>query len=361
MIDRRNFLAAGVATVAAGLAPGSAPAVPAPAGSSVRPAPAGFVLRTLPGNIYKRSADRNRLRLDQWLFFLVLFAPEARKPAIRRLVANGTAGGRTVQEIRFEGKDLEAMDLVPTVAAAPGSDSHRVAAFQIAGTAPQALAVDGVDCGIEWADDVGGVQRLQGRFPITAYTQRTDLVFPFRGKGLITQGGGWNDGHRNPSGMFAVDAIGLTELYAPMLASGDAPEAAAGWGRGVIAPAAGVVVVARGDRPDQPVTGVSDPKYFVPEHPQGGDPGNHCIIDHGNGEFSMLAHFQHGSLRVKAGDRVEQGQVLGKLGNSGDSDMPHVHYQLQSGPDWTQADALPPVFANGPKARHDRGEFFDAG
>ena len=73
--------------------------------------------------------------------------------------------------------------------------------------------------------------------------------------------------------------------------------------------------------------------------------GNYVVIDHGNGEYSALAHFQQGSLAVKAGDRVERGQLLGKMGRSGmGSQLVHVHYQLQSGADMNDADGLPARF-----------------
>lgn len=359
MINRRQFLVAGVAG-ASGLATLQVGAGPQATEMPVAAGAAGLELSILPGRVYKRGSDRNRLRLDQWLFFLVLQSPQPKKPAFESLVVRYTAGGKTVQETTCSGTELAAMDLVPAVAEEPVLPVYRVAAFSIAGSLPQPLSADHAHCELRWRDAEGLVQRAEHDFPIETYTQKTGLIFPFRGRGIITQGGGWNDGHRNRSGMFAIDAVGLTERYAAMVAEGDGPEALAGWGREILAPAAGEVVVARGDRPDQPVTGVSDPRYFVPEHPQGGDPGNHCVIDHGNGEFSMLAHFQKDSLRVKVGDRVTQGQVLGKLGNSGDSDTPHVHHQLQSGPSWTTADALPHVYANGPGARHDRGEFFNA-
>ena len=74
----------------------------------------------------------------------------------------------------------------------------------------------------------------------------------------------------------------------------------------------------------------------------------------------MLAHFMAGSLRVAKGDRVEQRQVLGKLGHSGDTNSPHVHYQLQAGPDWENADALPFHFANVRDEILDRGTYFEA-
>lgn len=69
--------------------------------------------------------------------------------------------------------------------------------------------------------------------------------------------------------------------------------------------------------------------------------GNHVIIDHGNGEFSLLAHFRQGSLTVEEGDRVGRGDRLGACGNSSE---PHVHYQLQDGPEFGEAAGLPTQF-----------------
>lgn len=56
--------------------------------------------------------------------------------------------------------------------------------------------------------------------------------------------------------------------------------------------------------------------------------GNHVIVDHGDGNFSLLAHLQQGSVMVKPGERVTSGQEVGKCGNSGNSSEPHVHAQI---------------------------------
>jgi hypothetical protein len=361
MTSRRQFLVAGVAGSAAMLAVVDAVGTAAGTTAPPEPAAAGFTFAPQAQRLFKRGTDRNRLRHEQWLATLVLRSLQPRKPALDRLVVTSSAAGNVVRATTIAGPALLAFDLVPAVSAAADGAPSLVAAFHLADSLPAALAVDHVHCALTWAADGGGTQTISSEFALETYAQKTALVFPFRGRGVITQGGAWNDGHRNRSGMFAVDAIGVDADYAPQRSDDETPAATTGWGRDVIAPAAGTVVVARGDRPDQPVTGVSDPQYFVAEHAQGGDPGNHCVIDHGNGEFSMLAHFRHDSLRVAVGDRVTQGQVLGQLGNSGDTDWPHVHHQLQTGPDWMQADALPHVYMNGPRDHHDRGEFFDAG
>src|SRR5262249_22049236 len=56
--------------------------------------------------------------------------------------------------------------------------------------------------------------------------------------------------------------------------------------------------------------------------------GNYVVIDHKNGEYSMLVHLRKGSVLVKVGETVKRGQPLGKIGMSGDSFMPHLHYEL---------------------------------
>jgi hypothetical protein len=56
--------------------------------------------------------------------------------------------------------------------------------------------------------------------------------------------------------------------------------------------------------------------------------GNHVILDLGNGAFAFYAHLQPGSLRVHTGDRVNTGDVLGLVGNSGNSTEPHLHFDL---------------------------------
>jgi murein DD-endopeptidase MepM/ murein hydrolase activator NlpD len=70
------------------------------------------------------------------------------------------------------------------------------------------------------------------------------------------------------------------------------------------------------------------------------------VIDHGNGEFSVIAHLQPHSLKVRLGQRVKTGQALGKVGNSGNTSEPHVHYHLQNAVDMRDADGLPAQFEN---------------
>jgi len=69
--------------------------------------------------------------------------------------------------------------------------------------------------------------------------------------------------------------------------------------------------------------------------------GNFVSIDLGKGRYAFYAHLQPGSLRVKAGDRVRRGQLLGLLGNSGNSDLPHLHFQISTAGKLDEGEGLP--------------------
>lgn len=72
--------------------------------------------------------------------------------------------------------------------------------------------------------------------------------------------------------------------------------------------------------------------------------GNHVILDISGGLFAFYAHLQPGSIRVKLGDRVKKGQVVGLLGNSGNSTAPHLHFHLTDGSSPLGAEGMPFVF-----------------
>lgn len=73
--------------------------------------------------------------------------------------------------------------------------------------------------------------------------------------------------------------------------------------------------------------------------------GNYIVLDLGNGRFAFYAHLQPGSLRVKPGDRVRRGQVIGLVGNSGNSTEPHLHFHVSDGASPLGAEGLPYAIA----------------
>jgi len=69
--------------------------------------------------------------------------------------------------------------------------------------------------------------------------------------------------------------------------------------------------------------------------------GNHIVLDLGGGRYAFYAHLQPGKLRVKMGDKVKRGQVIGLLGNSGNSTEPHLHFHLSEGVSPLGSEGLP--------------------
>lgn len=69
--------------------------------------------------------------------------------------------------------------------------------------------------------------------------------------------------------------------------------------------------------------------------------GNNIIIDLGNGHFAYYMHLQPGSLQVKPGDRVHKGQLLGRIGASGDAREPHLHFEVTTSSKLLLGEGLP--------------------
>jgi hypothetical protein len=130
-----------------------------------------------------------------------------------------------------------------------------------------------------------------------------------------------------------------------------------GFGRPVRAVADGVIVSVRDDQPDDRQF---DPRTIAADGPMK-IWGNYVVVDHGHGEFSLYGHIKNGSSRVKPGDRVKSGDVIAAIGAAGSSKFPHLHYELQTGPD-TNAEGLPSAFENfdrirgGKRVRVKRGQ-----
>jgi Peptidase family M23 len=99
------------------------------------------------------------------------------------------------------------------------------------------------------------------------------------------------------------------------------------YGADIVAVADGIIVETRNDREDQVPPSLPDPKTITAQTIL----GNHVVQDIGHGAFAFYAHLQQGSVIVTPGDRVRRGQVLGKLGNTGNSSAPHLHFHLMAG------------------------------
>ena len=106
------------------------------------------------------------------------------------------------------------------------------------------------------------------------------------------------------------------------------------YGQPVLAVAAGTVVNAVDGLPDQ------IPNQNTPT-PLADAGGNEVILKLDSGIYVGYGHLKPGSLRVEPGQQVRPGEVLGELGNSGNSTGPHLHLQLMTDPSFPDADGLP--------------------
>ena len=182
------------------------------------------------------------------------------------------------------------------------------------------------------------------------YETKARLRLPFDGEWLVVWGG------RTLTDNYHVISVGQRFAYDFLIRRNGSTHSGAGkdnaeyycWDAPILAPADGVVVTT--------VDGIADnaPGVMNPLTPV----GNHIVIDHGNGEHSLFAHFRKGSIVPKVGDRVKRGQLLGRCGNSGNSSEPHLHYHLQTARYFGEGEGLPAQFndyvADGKRVR--RGE-----
>jgi hypothetical protein len=170
------------------------------------------------------------------------------------------------------------------------------------------------------------------------YRTKTRLRLPFSGVWNVLWGG-----HSVADNRHAVSAD-MRFAYDFFVLRGDKSYEGDGsrreqyfcWNRPLVAPGDGLVVEVANDIPDNAPGAVNPDRLY----------GNHVLIDHGNGEVSLLAHIQRGSITVQRGQPVRGGDVLGRCGNSGNSTEPHLHYQLMTGRRYLKAFGLPAQFQN---------------
>lgn len=167
------------------------------------------------------------------------------------------------------------------------------------------------------------------------YKTKTLLILPFAGVWKVTNGGRTTDTNnhadpeRSPKSMqYAYD------FRLEHTGSGEELSDYEVFGKEVISPAGGKII--------QIINGAID--VLPGERDRGNGVGNMIITDYGNGEFGLLCHLRHNSIKVEVGDEITQGQVVGLCGNTGNTSEPHVHFQLQDGPFMHNSNGLPAQF-----------------
>tara|TARA_R110001599_G_scaffold335658_1_gene552886 strand:- start:1684 stop:2649 length:966 start_codon:yes stop_codon:yes gene_type:complete len=158
----------------------------------------------------------------------------------------------------------------------------------------------------------------------------SSLILPFKGEWTVFWGGdteALNYHVTTPSQKGAFDLLIFDENGKSFSGDGSKNEDYYAFGKELLAPVAGeVVLVVDGVKDNKP--GTMNPIFVT---------GNTVIIKTANNEYLLLAHFKQHSIKVKQGDRVTQGQVLGLSGNSGNSSEPHLHFHIQNMEEMSQA------------------------
>ena len=166
----------------------------------------------------------------------------------------------------------------------------------------------------------------------------TSFRLPFEGEWLVVLGGDSKElnghHHDSPIERFAFDLTMVDEKGLSFCGNGLENEDYYAFGQPILAPADGVVTdVISGVRDNRP--GTINTSCMC---------GNSVIIRHQEHEVSFFGHLQQGSIRVKCGDQVKQGQVVGLCGNSGCSTGAHLHFQLLNTPLVQEATGVRCVF-----------------
>jgi murein DD-endopeptidase MepM/ murein hydrolase activator NlpD len=107
------------------------------------------------------------------------------------------------------------------------------------------------------------------------------------------------------------------------------------YGIPVLAPAEGLVYDTSDGDPDMPIGILSGGKDAC---------GNQVVLEVAPRQFMFLCHLQPGSIPVKKGEHVREGQMVGRVGNSGNTYEPHLHMHLQDGPKLHLAEGIPLYF-----------------
>jgi murein DD-endopeptidase len=174
------------------------------------------------------------------------------------------------------------------------------------------------------------------------------ISFPFGGDHWLAANGPSNtsghrralipiDGHAAIAQRFAIDWVRLRDDGKTFQGDEKDNKNYLAYGTEALAVADGVVTETKDGIPEN-IPGENSRAVPITLETVG---GNHVILDIGGGHYAFYAHLQPGSLRVKLGDKVRRGQVVGLVGNSGNSTEPHLHFHVENASSPLGAEGLP--------------------
>lgn len=125
------------------------------------------------------------------------------------------------------------------------------------------------------------------------------------------------------------------------------------WGQNVYAPCEGIIILAEDGYKERTRTNLWSDMRNAYKNAHLFDPrkddiqslaGNYIIMECGENIYAALVHLQTGSIQVSTGQSVKKGEIIGRVGHSGNSFAPHLHFQLMDSSDILTANGLPCAF-----------------
>lgn len=187
------------------------------------------------------------------------------------------------------------------------------------------------------------------RFEIRKNRRPVSLGPPLRGSNWVALNGCCNAGivHRGSfqtvnGGLFDAQRFAIDWMRidaAGRFIAGDPAEPSSypSFGADILSVSAGRVVSTLSSLPDQEPGQLPDPSTITLQTVD----GNHVVVRLDDGRYVFYAHMRRGSVTVKPGQRVRRGQVLGQLGNSGNTSAPHLHLHVMDRPSVLGSNGLP--------------------
>jgi murein DD-endopeptidase MepM/ murein hydrolase activator NlpD len=208
--------------------------------------------------------------------------------------------------------------------------------------------------------DDGRSFTAESKLPIVLWTSTVEYDFPLAGRWYVGAGQGLHSHHRwAVPEEFALDIVRLGETGSTHRGDGSKRTDYYAYGADVLAAADGAVVTVVDAMPETDAnmrkpgeTAAAYEQRVLAEQAEilqrgvSQAMGNYVVLAHAGGEFSSYAHLQPGSVRAKKGDAVKRGSIIGRLGHSGNSTEPHLHFQVTDGPDPLLSAGVPVRFRN---------------
>lgn len=125
------------------------------------------------------------------------------------------------------------------------------------------------------------------------------------------------------------------------------------WGQDVYSPCDGIVIQAQDGYEERERTNLRSDMANAYKNAHYFDPktddvqsvaGNYIVIEYGENVYAALVHLQTSSIQVSVGQRIKKGEVIGRVGHSGNSFAPHLHFQLMDSSNIATANGLPCAF-----------------